>query len=314
MSKSSKYNPRVVKTQGIIRHYGWLNREQGPKMDLKFAGESWNLVQRRLHGMEGREGSIRDASYQTGQIVWGTHKGASRAFQSGSCVYGSVIMNYPYKGIDFYPVQFQFPPIEWDDFPEPIQPIFCADLWEAYAEHEDKQITANAGMQIYPDAGNDLSDCWDWGIDEPPVIELDCDFLYDQAMTGCSSLPEPERFACMQKVAKRKELGRWDYPDCWGMILPPPEDMRVRCQDLWQMYPDLKDSEVAENARLVVWPEGSAQGDVEDCWIQWVLPDGNAGDLLYYDATNGWTPVGPLVMFQHNEETGELQIYNGEGE
>lgn len=156
MKKSSIYNPRVVKTQNIIRHYGWLNREQGPKMDLKFVGESWNLVQRRLHGVEGREGALPPVAWANGSILWGVMKGAVSAFQSGNCVYVRPLLNFPGP-----PITINIPelPFEWPEI-EPVPPLTCKSLWAVNTGMVGYQNAENENEQVLPPVGFNYLECW----------------------------------------------------------------------------------------------------------------------------------------------------------
>ncbi len=157
-----QYNPQVVKTAKTIRHYGWLERDLGPKMDHKFTGESWNLVQRRFHGMEARDGASEVSRYDGGTILWGWQKGGLRALQSGSDVYAESAIDYAHIGVDTFPVRLPDMPFDWPGrYPVELQAT-CLEFWQANPALDQFRVDANEELLVLL-SGNFADgpyDCW----------------------------------------------------------------------------------------------------------------------------------------------------------
>ncbi len=171
------YHPGKVKTHNTMRHYGWLDRDEGPKMDQKNVGESWNLVQRRLRMMEGRDGAMQAGAYACGTIQWGSQRGPLRGLQAGSCVFASTLVQYPYRPVDLYLPRYAIPPFEWPPYDAPpVEAITCSDLWEGNEQLSDYEVEARADEVVVPFSGFMPSSCWaktcaDFWAEHPEIAD-----------------------------------------------------------------------------------------------------------------------------------------------
>lgn len=203
MKRTTKtYHPGKIKTDRTIRHYGLLERDLGPKMDGKFVGESWNLVQRRLRMMEQRDGSEIVSRFEEGGINWGKNIGGIRAMQAGSMLYADTSVEYGYTSVELLLGRFGAMPFDWPGYYPKEMEATCESLWDANPTLKQYKVAANADLLVVPSKDHGPHECW----------SITCEDLWEMYPESNAYRNMDNREEVVWPVAGDR-LAAWD---CWN--------------------------------------------------------------------------------------------------